>query len=383
MNRKLKILHVVSSVSDDYGGPTIGAKNLAEVLSSQGHKVSIYGTKNDIKDTQEISIFNYKIYAFPIQRPYRYYYSPKLNTFLRKTIKKYDIVHIHGIWTFPTFIASRLSRINNVPYIIRVCGMLDSWSMSQKKIKKIIYFHLIEKFNLKKASFIQFSTETEFKKSFLQKWDKYRLKFIPNILHFSNIEVNDKELNTRLINKKYILFFGRLCYKKGIDVLIKAFDCLNRDPLYKDIYLVIMGVDENNYFKRLRKKMSHLGIWNKVIDVGMIYGKERFNIVKHALFLCLPSRQENFGLAIIETLACGIPVIVSKSIDIADIIEVENIGKTSPIDSKDLASIMKEMIDQNKERLEMGQKGKDFVNNIFNKDIVLSKYMDMYEKALK
>lgn len=379
----MKILQIVSSVSDSYGGPVIGAKNLAKAFASHGHKISIYGTRKGLERVQEKLLHGYKLYEFPTQKPHRYYYSPQLSTFLKKTIKEYDIVHIHGLWTYPTFIVARICRVNNIPYIIRTCGMLDFWSISQKKIKKMLYFHLIEKRNIKMASFIQFSTDIEFTGSFYKELDSQKLRYIPNILDLENINKNNMQTNIQLINKKYILFFGRLCYKKGLDILIEAFNYLQKGPLYKNIYLVLVGPDDDNYFEHLKKKMSHFDVWDKIINIGMIYGEKRFNIVKNALFTCLPSRQENLGLSIMESLACGVPVLVSSSVDMAHVIESEYLGKISNIDSNHLFFIMKEMINSDNDRTEMGLKGKNFINNKFNKDIILDKYINMYKEAIE
>jgi glycosyltransferase involved in cell wall biosynthesis len=379
----MKILQVIYSVSDDSGGPVIGVKNLAQALASENHEVTVCGTERRIKRTEKARTYGYTIYKFPLRTPYGYYYSPALGDFLRKGVKEYDAVHIHGIWTYPTFIASRICKANNVPYIIRTCGMLDFWSMSQRPIKKRIYFYLAERQNLKNASFIQFSMKREFERSFYKKWEDKRLKYIPNILYLRDIDVADAEPTSRLANKRYILFFGKLCYKKGLDVLIEAFALLQREAAYKNIYLVLMGSDRDNYFEKLKKKISYLEAGSKIINIGMIYGDKRFGIVKRALFMCLPSRQENLGLSIIETLACGVPVLVSDSVDIAHLIAKEYAGKISSINPGKLCSVMKEMIEKDEERAKMGHNGKRFVYKKFDKEAVLRDYITMYGETGK
>lgn len=374
----MKILQIIYSLSDDCGGPVIGVKKLAEALANNGVETSVYGTKPGINKVQEKTVKGYRLYEFPTKKPHRYFYSPQLGYFLKKTINKYDIVHIHGIWTYPTYIASKISRINDIPYIIRTCGMLERWSVSQKNTKKMVYFNFIEKYNLSKAFFVQFSTEKEFEKSIYKKRENQNLKYISNILSFDETNKVDTKIDDRLMNKKYILYFGRLCYQKGLDILIEAYNLLQENLLYRNVYLVLMGSDSDNYFEKLKKEKSHIKVWDKIIDMGMVYGAKRFDIVKQALFLCLPSRQENLGLSILETLACGVPVLTSTAVDIADYIEKEHLGKACLLNSEILSSAMKEMIDLDKERITMGQNGKNFVYNKFNKNVVLNQYINMY-----
>jgi glycosyltransferase involved in cell wall biosynthesis len=379
----MKILQVIDSVSDDYGGPVIGVKNLAGALASKKHEITVCGTKSGINRAEKIKTRGFTLCAFPVQRPYGYYYSPELGNFIRKDAAGYDVVHIHGIWTYPSFIAARVCKTDRVPYIMRTCGMLDFWSMSQKALKKRMYFYFVEKQNLKNASFIQFSTEVEFKRSFYKKWDSSRIKYIPNVLYPEKIGARNAEPDSRLVNKKYILFFGALCYKKGLDVLLRAFSRLEREPAHKNIYLALMGPDRDNYFEGLKKKMSGFTAWDKVINLGMVYGERRFGIVRNALFMCLPSRQENLGLAIIETLACGVPVLVSDSVDIAQLVAKECAGKITNINPAALFSIMKEMINDGPERRRMGQNGKRLVYEKFDRETLLRQYLNMYREASK
>ena len=104
----MRILQIVYSASDECGGPAISVKNLARALVFNGHQLSVCATKQGIKQMQELPMDGYTIYEFPAQKPYRYFYSPKLGAFLKEAVKKYDLVHIHGIWSYPTFIAAKL-----------------------------------------------------------------------------------------------------------------------------------------------------------------------------------------------------------------------------------------------------------------------------------
>jgi len=349
----MKILHIINSIDDEHGGPAVHVKNLANALCKCGHETEIYACD-----------------GLPIRRPHQYYYNPQIREKLSRDAVFFDVVHIHGIWTYPDFIASKLCYEFGIPYIITSYGMLDKWCMRQKRIKKYIYYFFIEKKILKKAAFIHFSFEDEHRKSIIYNI-KRNFKYIQYLINFKDIEESDNEPGYGLINKKYILFFGRIHKKKGWGILIKAFLKLRKEHKYKNIHLVFMG----------KGKRPLQDDKNNIIDLGMIYGKERFSIVKNALFVCLPSYQENFGLSIVESLACGIPVLISKYIDIADLIVKNKVGVVCDIDVLSLSEAMKEMI-RLKEDKNSALRAKEFAYKEFGWEKIVNEYTRMYQEAI-
>ena len=115
----------------------------------------------------------------------------------------------------------------------------------------------------------------------------------------------------------YIAFVGRLHHSKGLDILANAFAQVAR--AIEGIQLVVMGPEfgEGDAFNA---KIRRLGVQSRVHVLGGIYGADKIVLLKHATCFCLPSRQEGFSLAVLEAMACGVPVITSNVSSIPEVL---------------------------------------------------------------
>lgn len=165
-----------------------------------------------------------------------------------------------------------------------------------------------------------------------------------------------------------ILFVGRLCQEKGLDLLLNAF-CKLIDENYK-ILLKIVGNDEYNFKSQVDKMPLRYQHYIKVY-----YEKSKpYNFYKISDILCLPSRREGFGLSAVEGSACGIPVVCS---DIGGFSEsvIDNITglKFKDGDYLDLCKTLKKLLDDNKLITMLGNNGKNFAKK-FDSNIVIKNF---------
>lgn len=320
----MRILHVVPSLALGFGGPSVAAMNLCRALASQGHEVSIFTTDADIGGSSDgksnigNEIEGLRISYFPTALLKGYKFSPRLARALKIEIPKFDIIHIHSLFQFSTLAASYYCQKYRKPYIIRPLGHLEPTIFKRKFILKQIYLHLFEIKNLEKASFIHFTTEREMylsrrlgikNKSFvlslgvsldefshLPEYGKFRLKY------------------PELKDKKIILFLSRINFKKGLDILVEAFAELSANR--KDIHLVIAGPDSEGYGNKVKKWLKGLGILNRTTFTGMLLGEDKLCAFRDSDIFVLPSYSENFGLVVIEAIACGLVSVVSNNVGI-------------------------------------------------------------------
>lgn len=122
------------------------------------------------------------------------------------------------------------------------------------------------------------------------------------------------ECYPQLRTKKFVLFMGRIHPKKGCDLLIEAFSrVLAKFPSW---HLVMAGPDQLGWGANLKNRASQLGLDSRIIWTGMISGSSKWGALRAAEVFALPSHQENFGIAVAEALAVGLPTLISNKVNI-------------------------------------------------------------------
>ncbi len=213
-----------------------------------------------------------------------------------------DVNHIHGIWMYPQYIASKISYTANKPYIVTPHGMLEPWLWENGTIKKKLYFNLMIKKYFSGADILHAITPDE-KDNLHKLFGHKNIEVIPNSISY--IEIDSYNIKRQECNK-FILFVGRLHPKKGIDLLIKAFSKL-KDT---DIRLKIAG-PFSEYKKELDVLIKSLDIENRVDFLGIVTGKEKYQLFKDAWVFVAPSYSEVVGMVNLEAGILSTPVITT------------------------------------------------------------------------
>ena len=274
-------------------------------------------------------------------------YSKKLKPWLLEHLPDFDIVIIHGMWLYHGYavstiikqfkkrneIRSGLSGMNHQRLFVMPHGMLDPYFQKAKgrklkALRNIIYWKLIEQHITNRADGILFTCKEE---SILarQPFRPYKpkrelivglgVKQPPDFSEIMQMEFLKK--CPQLIGRKpYILFLSRIHPKKGLDILIKAYENLSRKlsdtTLLPKLVIAGPGLD-TPYGQEIQHKVSaSKDIKNSVYFTGMLEGPAKWGAFYHSDFFILPSHQENFGIAVIEAMACGKPVIITNQINI-------------------------------------------------------------------
>lgn len=375
----MKILHLISSIAPVFGGTSSACIDMAEATAKIGHKVSIYST--NMAGTQDLDVpldtttiknkVEYKY--FQVNNPRFWKPSISMAKALNSDIPNYDLVHIHALYLFQNLIGGLFCRKYNIPYVITPHGSLDPFMYKRHRWRKKLIEIAYDNRNMKNASAIHFTTEEE--RQLAQKHCFNTPSFIiPNGLDTSIYNKlppkgTFQTLYPETLGKKIILFFGRLNFKKGIDILTPAFIKLAKNN--KNYHLVLAGPDHDglgnwitNQFQK--SKLATTGKNTQLTITGMLKGKDKLAVLNDANLFVLPSYTENFGISVIEAMLCGLPVIISDKVNIWREVQTDNAGLVGPCDINWFANSIHNLLSDEKLCSQMGKAGIISVKNRYD-----------------
>lgn len=287
---------------------------------------------------------------------------------LRDKIPNYDIVHTHSLYLFPEMMAGLFCRKYSVPYVVRPAGTLDPYIFRHHRYRKAVFETFYEKRNLRKAAALHFTTEEEmqlarqvieFGEGIVVPLGLFENEFnalpAPGTFRQAFPEIGDKHI---------ILFLGRINFKKGLDLLIPAFAGLARKR--DDVHLAIVGPDDEGFGAKVRAWIRDEGIASAVTFTGLLQGELRAAAMRDSEMFVLPSYSENFGIAVIEAMACGLPVVISDKVNIWREVKAVNAGMTTECDIEAVAEAMDGLLSDRENAARMGQNGKLLVAERYN-----------------
>jgi glycosyltransferase involved in cell wall biosynthesis len=354
---------------------------MARSQAAIGHKVTIVATDyrvDELPNVEEVEIHLYHC-QFSSWR-----LSIELARALPILMKDTDIVHIHMMWEYPTYVAAKICKKLKRPYILRPCGMLDRWSLSRSAWKKKPYLSLIGIPLIRNAAGLHFTTREELKNSSC--FDNEVNAFIvPNGLSPDAFVSPQNSLSFRkrfpeLEDKRIVLFLGRLHYKKQPDVVLEAFKLVC--DMDVRLTLVLAGPSEPAYLNNLRQLAKKLGVADRVIFTGLLQGMAVREALYAAEVFVLPSLQENFCIAVAEAMAAGCPVIVSEQVNLASEIRENNAGIVCQSDTLSFAAALETLIRDSDLRTSMGMNGRQLVLGKFTWQRAAVELISVYQNIL-
>jgi glycosyltransferase involved in cell wall biosynthesis len=330
-----RILHCIASVDPRKGGPIEGLKQLSAINQQQGHTVEVLSL--DAPEDPWVQQCPLTCHAVGPAYVGNYQYSPRFVPWLQAHAHRFDAVIVNGIWQYHAFGTWRALHNTATPYFVFTHGMLDPWfkrTYPLKHLKKWLFWPWSEYRLLRDATAVMFTCEDErrlARQSFwLYQCDEYVVNYgtaapPPDAARQQHAFARRFP---ELQGQRTLLFLGRVHEKKGTDLLFKAFAALrHRDPdRVRDVRIVMAGPADHAYGQRMQALASALRLQDHITWTGMLTGDEKWGAFRCADAFILPSHQENFGIAVAEALACGLPVLISNQVNIWREIQQEEGG---------------------------------------------------------
>ncbi len=361
MNPYLKVLHVVPALAPCYGGPSKVVLDTCRALRSEGVNAEI-ATTNANGDTNsplplESPTFlkTVPVHFFERQQPWRYKFSWPMTQWLKKNVANYDLLHIHAIFSYSTTAAAFYARNFRVPYIIYPHGMLAPWPLRKSRIRKKLYLKALEQRTIDEASAIHFTAEDELSMSPVLGKSRFVLPCIFELDQKPGARSNGNQRGT----KTNVLFLSRIDPKKGIETLIAALKKLADQG--QEFIFTLAGSGDQAYEDKVAAMIRNAGLLSRTVIKGFVTGEEKASAFKEADIFVLPSHQENFGLAVMEAMAFGLPVIISNEVNIHNEIAKAKAGLVVAAETDELFTAILELLEKPQLRTEMGERARRFV----------------------
>ena len=386
----MKVLHVIPSIAPVRGGPSLAVIGMVKALRDSGVEAEIATTNDnglnllDVPLGQRIEYQQVPVWFFPRFSPNlhtlrEFAFSWQLTIWLWQVIHQYDVLHIDAIFSYPSTAAMAIARLKQVPYIVRPLGQLCQWSLQQSACKKQIYLQLIEKANLNHSQALHLTSEQEQQEVSRLSLDTPSF-ILPHGLFIPNTIPDARQRLRQYLNvaadEPIILFLSRLHPKKGLDYLIPALGKLTN---YRFTF-VIAGSGSPEYESEVESFVVSHGIRNRTQFTGFVTGEIKDVLMQGADLFTLTSYSENFGVAVLEALAAGLPVLVTPGVALADVVNEQRLGYVAELDVAAIAFFLKQALEHLQETKSMGDRARQLVSERYTWDKVASNLIDIYTK---
>jgi glycosyltransferase involved in cell wall biosynthesis len=381
----MKILHVVPTYVPawKHGGPIRSVHGLCKALAARGHQVTVFTTDVDtggaVPAGQAVALDGVEVWYFPVGSPRRFYRSPQMGAALRQRISKFDVGHLHSVFLWPTSAAAREAEWAGVPYIVAPRGMLVPDLLRRRgRWRKAAWLRFVERRTLARAAGFHATAGLEAEEARKLGLPLPRVFVVPNGIDPEPppAEAPAAPVLALLAGPPFLLYLGRLSWKKGLDRLIPA---LARVP---DTVLAVAGNDEEGIRPRLEALAREAGVASRVVFLGPVDGADKAALLHGCTALVLPSYSENFGNAVLEAMAAGRPVAVTPEVGLAGVVRDERAGIVSEGDPILLGDALRALL-TDPDREAMGQRGADAVRRRFGWAAVAEQMEEVYREVAR
>ena len=377
---RLRILHVTPTYlpAVRYGGPIVSVHGLCKSLAARGHDISVFTTNLDGDGVSAVAldapcvIDGVKVHYFPVGLGRRLFRAPGLARALTRQIGAFDLLHLHSVFLWPTTVAARIARSHGTPYVLSPRGMLVAELIEAKSPwLKRAWIAAFETANIAGAASIHVTAEAEARELSRLALCPRRLDIAPNGVDLPAINYDRPDKTGRRV-----LYLGRISWKKRLDCLIRA---LTHAPRAE---LTIAGFDDEALTPRLEALARELGLADRVRFFGPQLGPAKWALMQACEVFALPSRQENFGVAALEALACGLPVVAAPGVGLAQAIVEAGAGLCVESDPRALGAALGRLLDDAPLRARMGAAGRALARDQFGWSRVAARMESLYADIL-
>lgn len=353
---------------------------LAEAQARQSHSVKVLFVEktNEPAIVPDFSLVESQ--GFPMSVPSERGLSWSFARACQSAVRAADIVHVHAIWNFPTWYAMREAHRAGVPYIVAPQGSLEDWALGRGRLLKAFYASVAEKPYFDRAAAIQALTTTE--ASQCRRFGiKAPVMILPNGVDLASVDRKNGKADLRAelslpADAVLFLFLGRVFPKKGLDLLVPAFARLSASRT--NVVLLIAGDDGGTGYRASIERLVHSHrIGARTHFLGEVAGDRKFAILRDADIFVLSSYSEGLPVAVLEAMACGCPVVVTRNCNVSEVQDREA-GWLVDSNGESVFAGLSEAYKSAEERQRRGENARRLVEETFTWDRIASESIRFY-----
>ena len=385
MTRRLRLLHVIPSISLSHGGPSRAIVMMEMALAVVGVSVTT-ATTDDGGPGRRLAIDARLTQANGTARIYArkwlefYKVAPGMVPWLWRNVRRFDVVHIHALFSFTSIAAAIIARFRGVPYVIRPLGTLTTYGVTQRRpwLKRLSLW-LIDGPILRHSAAVHFTSQAE--------WEEAKFLGVPfrGFVIPLAVELPTSGEDQLLIQahpiiegRRRMLYLSRLDPKKNVEGLLRAFSLMTRRR--SDLVLLIAGWGPSDYIASLEALATSLHIERDVIWLGHVEDARKAAAFAVADVFVLPSFSENFGTAAAEALLAELPCVLGQGVAIASDVQEAGAGLVVAPEPRAIAEALEQILIEDTLRREMGVRGKAFAEREYSMPVMARRLVALYEE---
>lgn len=359
---------MIPSVANCRGGPSVAALAMARELRAQGVECEILTTDDDgpgrldVPSGEWCEFGGARVWFLPRWSPRQpraareYAVGCGLDAWLDARMGSYDILHVHALFShLPSRTMMRARRAGR-PYVLRPLGLLENYSLGRSRLKKWLALAVVDRANVRGAAALHWTSERECEVSSVA-WG------CPGWVVPLGIDAPAVQPAREIQEVPTILYLSRWAPKKRIDLLLAALGLLRARPWR----LVLAGgggrADGESFEKQVRAWVAGSGFADRVEMPGFLENERKADVLAHSDLFVLPSESENFGIAVAEAMAWGLPCVVTRGVALARDIQENSAGWVSGEGVEELASALSAALTSPQERKSRGRRGATYARS--------------------
>ena len=386
----MRVLHVIPSISRVHGGPSVAIETMTRALANAGAHVEIVTTDDDGAGHLDVPlgtpVVREGVFHWFFRKQTQFYkFSLPLTTWLARNVARYDVVHVHALFSYTTLPAAFFSARRHTPYIVRPLGTLNHYGMTEHHPRfKRISFALFERRIVQRAARLHYTSAMERAQAHAMGVTQ------PSVVIPLGIDVSRydfarekrwlSEHAPHLLGSPMILFLGRLDPIKGLELVLDAFALLRANGI--NAGLVIAGGGESQYVNGLKLRAAELGVSERIVWAGHVGDDEKRALLRAADIFVLPSYSENFGIAAVEAMAAGLPVVVSERVGVQQDIAAAEAGMIVPCEPEALARALEAFCTNEGLRTMFGARARRLVEKTFSLSAMVNALFNLYSQVI-